>query len=148
MVWVFAPDLRSGQLHRPVTDAPNGQVAADRHGCVDVRYSGHYAATSWKSVLPLCVVMASIMPAGGRPVVPHPATLSRTACGVCRPLARRSAATGLTLLGGLGAEEGRAVDAAVETRPGLAVCELLLEPVEAAELAAEVVHGVDQGRLA
>src|SRR4051812_31307093 len=49
MVGVFAPDLRSGQLHRPVTDAPNGQVAADRHGFVDVGYLGHYAATSWKS---------------------------------------------------------------------------------------------------
>src|SRR3954469_25878808 len=49
MVGVFAPDLRSGQLHRPVTDAPNGQVAADRHGFVDVRYLGHYAAASWKS---------------------------------------------------------------------------------------------------
>src|SRR4051812_36078181 len=41
MVGVFAPDLRSGQLHRPVADAPNGQVAADRHGFVDVGYLGH-----------------------------------------------------------------------------------------------------------
>ena len=46
MVGVFAPDLRSGQLHRPVTDAPNGQVGADGHGFIDVRDSGHYAARS------------------------------------------------------------------------------------------------------
>ena len=50
MVGVFAPDLRSGQLHRPVADAPNGQVAADRHGLLDLRDSGHDAATSWRSV--------------------------------------------------------------------------------------------------
>ena len=53
VVGVLAPDLRSGQLHRPVPDAPNRQVAADRHGFVDLRDSGHYAATSWKSVLSL-----------------------------------------------------------------------------------------------
>src|SRR4051812_10789533 len=94
MVGVFAPDLRSGQLHCPVTDAPNGEVAADRHGFVNVRDSGHYVGTSWASVPSLrkahfrssadwrCFVMTSIMPACGRCVFPHRATLSRTACGV------------------------------------------------------------------
>src|SRR3954452_11314820 len=93
MVGVFAPLLRSGQLHRPVTDAPNGEVAADRHGFVDQRDSGHYAATSSKFLLSLrkghfrssadlCSAMAQIMPAGDRPVVPHRTTPSRTACGV------------------------------------------------------------------
>jgi hypothetical protein len=51
-------------------------------------------------------------------------------------------------LRGTGAEEGRAVDAPVEARPVLAVRELLLQAIEAAELAAQVVDRVDQRRLA
>src|SRR3954452_15428219 len=62
-----------------------------------------------------------------------------TICAIC---------VGVSLLGRARAEEGRAVDAAVEARPALTVRELLLEPVEAAELAAEVVDRVHQGRFA
>src|SRR6186713_2909896 len=52
-------------------------------------------------------------------------------------------------LGGVPAREvRRAVQCAVEARPALAVAEGLLEPVEAAELAAEVVDHVDERRLA
>jgi len=45
------------------------------------------------------------------------------------------------------AEVGRGVDPAVEPRPSLTVGEAALDPIEAAELAAEVVHHVDQGGL-
>ena len=52
-------------------------------------------------------------------------------------------------LGGVAAREvRRAVQSAVEARPALAVAERLLEPVEAAELAAEVVDRVDECGLA
>src|SRR4051794_27688589 len=51
-------------------------------------------------------------------------------------------------LGRARTEERRAVDAPVEARPGLTVGEFLLEPVEAAELAAQVVDRVHQGCLA
>ena len=46
------------------------------------------------------------------------------------------------------APQARDESAAVEARPGLAGGELALEPVEAAEAAAEVVDHVDQDRLA
>src|SRR5262245_50903836 len=51
-------------------------------------------------------------------------------------------------LGGARTEEGRGVDAPVEARPALALGQLLLEAVEAPQLAAEVVDRVHQGRLA
>jgi hypothetical protein len=44
VVGVLAPDLRPGQLHRPVADAPDGQVAPDRHGVGDVRDWAHFEA--------------------------------------------------------------------------------------------------------
>src|SRR5437667_12838482 len=51
-------------------------------------------------------------------------------------------------LGGGGGEAGRAREPAVEARPALAVGQALLEPVEAAEGATELVDHVDQGGLA
>src|SRR5436305_8610427 len=50
-------------------------------------------------------------------------------------------------LGRAGAEEGRGVDAPVEAGPALPICQLLLEPVEASELAAEVVDRMHQRGL-
>jgi hypothetical protein len=44
VIGVLAPDLRSGQLHRPVADARDGQVAPDRHGVGDVRDWAHFEA--------------------------------------------------------------------------------------------------------
>src|SRR5579864_3834431 len=77
-----------------------------------------------------------------------PSGWARGAVGLGSRRRRRGALRGAALNLGAAGEERPGADALVEPGPLLAGCEALLDAVKAPELAAEVVHHVDERRLA